>query len=236
VYAFESVDNDRYVRSLAIPPDAQLTAEHRPDLLGGVTVVKGTGLLRLPGTEAPKPFEFTAVPYYAWDNRAPGFMQVWMPEDINLAAPRPLPTLASESTATTSFPNQDAVDALNDQVEPANSGDPNIPRFTWWDHRGTTEWVQYDFKGAHKPSAVEVYWFDDTGRGQCRVPKSWRLLFKAGDAWKPVEGAPEYGVRADTYNRVTFTSVETTALRLEVELQPNCSGGILEWRVTDTPQ
>ena len=23
---------------------------------------------------------------------------------------------------------------------------------------------------------MDVYWFDDTGRGQCRVPESWDLL------------------------------------------------------------
>jgi len=30
--------------------------------------------------------------------------------------------------------------------------------------------------------ACEVYWFDDTGRGQCRVPESWKLLYCDGDA------------------------------------------------------
>jgi len=27
-----------------------------------------------------KPFEFTAIPYYVWDNRQPGQMIVWIPE------------------------------------------------------------------------------------------------------------------------------------------------------------
>lgn len=55
----------------------------------------------------------------------------------------------------------DAVSALNDQVEPKDSCDQTIPRFTWWDHKGTAEWVQYDFDEPVKVSAVEVYWFDD---------------------------------------------------------------------------
>ena len=33
------------------------------------------------------------------------------------------------------------------------------------------------------------------------------------------------------YNRVTFDPVETTGLRIEVELNPPWSGGILEWKV-----
>ena len=68
----------------------------------------------------------------------------------------------------------DTVDALGDGLEPANSGDESIPRFTWGTHRGTTEWVQYDFSQTKEVSSVEVYWFDDTGKRDCRVPKRCR--------------------------------------------------------------
>jgi len=69
-----------------------------------------------------------------------------------------------------------------------------------------------------KPATVsetEVYWFDDTGRGEVRVPKSWRILYKDGEAWKPVETAGPHGVARDAYNRVAFQRVTTSALRLE---------------------
>jgi hypothetical protein len=36
---------------------------------------------------------------------------------------------------------------------------------------------------------------------------------------------------ADRYNRAAFTPVETTALRIEVQLKENLSAGILEWKV-----
>jgi len=36
---------------------------------------------------------------------------------------------------------------------------------------------------------------------------------------------------ADKYNRATFKPVETTARRIEVQLKPNLSAGILEWKV-----
>lgn len=125
----------------------------------------------------------------------------------------------------------DTVDAANDLLEPKNSGDEEIPRLTWWDHRGTGEWVQYDFAASKKISSTEVYWFDDTGHGQCRVPKSWRLLYKAGDTWKPVDAIDHFGVKKDGWNRVEFSSVETTALRLEVQLQNDFSSGVLEWKI-----
>jgi hypothetical protein len=34
---------------------------------------------------------------------------------------------------------------------------------------------------------VEVYWFDDTGRGEVGVPQSSRILYQDGDQWRPVE-------------------------------------------------
>jgi hypothetical protein len=127
----------------------------------------------------------------------------------------------------------DTTAALNDGKEPANSNDHAIPRFTWWDHKGGTEWVAYDFETTRKVSKASVYWFDDspTGGG-CRVPASWRLLYKDGQGnWQPVKATGTYGVDANKYNDVAFEPVEVTGLRLEAALRPRYSGGILEWRV-----
>jgi hypothetical protein len=125
----------------------------------------------------------------------------------------------------------DTLDALDDGEVPSSSHDDTIPRFTWWDHKGTVEWVQYEYAKPREVSSAQVYWFDDTGHGGCRVPASWKLLYKDGDSWKPVEGASAYGVQADRFNRATFKPVRTTGLRLEVQLQKEFSGGILEWEV-----
>jgi len=230
VYCFEGVDNAHLAHAY-LPPDAAIRAEHRPDLLGGVTVLVAEGKVRRAGGEDIDA-TLTAVPYYAWDHREPGPMRVWIPESREVARPVPKPTVASESKPSASHCwGQDAVQALNDQVLPKSSVDHGIPRFTWWPQRGTTEWVQYDFARPAKVSAAEVYWFDDTGRGSCRVPKAWRVLYRDGGQWKPVAGASAAGTKKDTFNRVTFEAVQTDALRLEVELRPNVSGGILEWRV-----
>jgi hypothetical protein len=85
-----------------------------------------------------------------------------------------------------------------------------------------------------KPATVsqsQLYWFDDTGHGQVRVPASWRILYRDGDQWKPVEATGEYGVAKDTFNTVMFKPVNTTALKLEVTMQPNWSAGLQEWKV-----
>ena len=128
----------------------------------------------------------------------------------------------------------DTVNALGDGLEPASSGDHEIPRLTFWDHRGGTEWVQYDFPSAKDVSAVEVYWFDDIGVGQCRLPKDWRVLYQDGGQWKPVSNVTVDPVTKDKWNAAKFTPVKTTALRLEINLQPGFSGGILEWKVKES--
>ncbi|HOM19128.1 MAG TPA: hypothetical protein PLQ00_17490, partial [Thermoguttaceae bacterium] len=127
----------------------------------------------------------------------------------------------------------DSLSALNDGLEPKNSNDHSIPRMTWWPHRGTAEWVQYEFDKPRRVAGVAVYWFDDTGQGQCRLPRSWRLLYREADQWKPVPEAKEFPIAKDRYCQVKFQAVETRGLRIEVQLQEQFSGGILEWKVLE---
>jgi hypothetical protein len=136
----------------------------------------------------------------------------------------------SPISASHCFEN-DSVDAVIDGKVPKLSNDATIPRFTWWDRRGTVEWIQYEFVKPRKVSAAEVYWFDDTGRGSCRAPQSWKLFYREGEEWKPVESSGEFGTKLDGFNRVSFRPVEASGLRIEAQLQAGFSGGILEWRV-----
>ncbi len=68
VYCFEAVDNGGHAKEIVLARDPKFAVEHRKDLLGGVTVVTGV---------AAGGRKITAVPYYAWDHRAPGEMIVW---------------------------------------------------------------------------------------------------------------------------------------------------------------
>jgi len=144
--------------------------------------------------------------------------------------PKTIPATASHCY------DSDTVMALSDKLLPRSSNDHSIQRMTFWPHKGTKEWVQYDFEKPREISGAAVYFFDDTGVGGCRVPKSWRLLYKDGGNFKQVPKASGYGVEKDKFNSLKFRPVQTSALRLEVQLQQDFSGGILEWRVdTDKP-
>jgi hypothetical protein len=116
---------------------------------------------------------------------------------------------------------------------PKSSSDDSIPRATFWDHRGTKEWLAMEFAKPRSVHAVRVYWFDDTGHGDYRLPAAWRVSRRGGKEWKPValKPASKYASAIDAWNSVQFDAVETDALRLDVELQPEFSAGVLEWEL-----
>ena len=173
--------------------------------------------------------DFLAIPYYAWAHRGKGEMAVWLAREQSAVHPLGRPTLASRSKMSVSYGKNP--EAVSDQLEPKSSADQNVPFFHWWPHKGTTEWIQYDFPELSEVSTVEVYWFDDTGMGECRQPQSWRILYWNGKEWKPVYTENAYGVEKDAYNTVTFETIRTKAVRLEIVSQPDFAGGIHEWRV-----
>lgn len=93
VYCVEQVDVGADPRDLMLPPTAELSTTWEPDLLGGVVTLRGPAQAMLPGpgwattlhaiagenrSAASETIPFTAVPYYAWANRDPGGMAVWL--------------------------------------------------------------------------------------------------------------------------------------------------------------
>jgi DUF1680 family protein len=84
VYAAEGVDNNNSVRDLVIPRTAKFDIERRPELLGGVTVLKSTASDRK-GASRP----LMLIPYYAWSHRGVGKMAVWFSRETARPAMQP---------------------------------------------------------------------------------------------------------------------------------------------------
>lgn len=257
VYAAEWPDNpDGRVRNIVLSDARALTAEYRPDMLNGVVAISGQAAgLAYDETGAVRRREqrFVAIPYATWANRGRGQMAVWLARDEAAARPTPFPTVATTSTITVSpMPNNARGKRpanINDGETPASSRDSSA-YFDWWPVQGwspacdepppanrqrpacsTLEWIEMAFSRPATVSASEIYWFDDAPGGGVRVPASWRLLYRDGAAWKPVATAGPFGVAKDAWNAVTFAPVHTTALRLEVVMQPRVSAGVQEWKV-----
>jgi hypothetical protein len=234
VYCLESPDNPGgHVRSLMLPDDARLTASFERDLLNGVEVLRASAFLVSrdeQGQLVKTARSIQAIPYYAWANRGRSEMMVWVPDSEKSARVQPRPTIASTSKVKVSAGGKNSV-AINDLAEPASSSDSENTFFDWWPHKGEEAWVEYEFAKPATVSTTSVYWFDDTGTGECRAPESWRVLFKDGDQWKPVETTDNYSVERDKYNKIAFKPVMTAGLRLEVRMRLGWSAGIQEWTV-----
>ena len=234
VYTAEWPDNGGRVRNLLVDKDISFQITPKPEVVDGVIGLTGqaTALsLDASGKIAKNSMPLTLIPYYAWAYRGPGEMLVWLPFDESVASPSHPPTIASQSHVTASY-IYDKLLAVNDQVYPSNSSDHNLARFTFWNHKGTEEWIQYDFEELQTVSTSDVFWFDDGPNGGCRVPERWRLEYADGQGgWKPVVKHGGYPVEKDQWNHIVFVPVKTTAVRLKIQLQEDFSGGVLEWKI-----
>jgi DUF1680 family protein len=96
LYCLEAADHPGVrLEAVEIDRGGRLEAEWREGQLGGMVVVRGTGVERTPGsawngrlyrphdaveTGPARPVELAAIPYHAWGNRTRGAMQVWVRE------------------------------------------------------------------------------------------------------------------------------------------------------------
>jgi uncharacterized protein len=237
VYAFEGIDNDGTVFESVLPANAKATPEHRDDVLGGVTVLKISHAAKASrqenGEVKTTPASMTAIPYATWANRGLTPMTVWVAREPARARVAPKPTMTSKAKVSASFRRGGMdLERVNDQLMPQNATDGFAPNFDFWPHKGTAEWIAYEFEQPEQVRSTTVSWFDDTGTGECRLPVSWRILYQTdGGAWEPVNGASEYRIRKSDPVKVTFEPVTTKGLRLEVQLPQRFSVGVYEWGV-----
>lgn len=237
LYCLEGPDNkDSLVQNVLVDKNAAVQVAYKPDLLKGVTVLtmKGSSARRqLNSDELVKTEqEITAIPYYAWNNRGPGEMIVWIPYQESAARPKPAPTIAATSKASSSLRgNARSLMALNDQIEPMNSADQSNTYLHWWPKNNSLEWVQYNFNKEQTVSESQVYWYDDGPFGGCRIPPGYKVYYKKGEEWVPVSPVGAYEIAKDKFNTLKFEPVTTTALKMEVQLPEKHSAGIHEWMI-----
>lgn len=94
VYCLEEKDNGPGLFAIKLPDDAELEAIGRPDLFGGITAITARGEVAVEvGGGSDRLYDdadsrklrtqsasLLFIPYYAWANRSPGEMIVWVRE------------------------------------------------------------------------------------------------------------------------------------------------------------
>ncbi len=93
VYCIESADHPEVdLNALILTPDSELHAVDKPDVLDGLMAIRGSAGVAVQdesdelyarfdgsGPELAGSTPLTAIPYFAWANRTPGAMRVWIP-------------------------------------------------------------------------------------------------------------------------------------------------------------
>jgi uncharacterized protein len=80
VYCLEGIDNkDIRVQNIVMDTNAVLQVHYFDQLLNGVNVITDSSISQ----------KITAIPYYSWDNRGPGEMEVWIPYIQSASRPQP---------------------------------------------------------------------------------------------------------------------------------------------------
>ncbi len=92
IYCIEQADNGPVLNDIVLSAQPEFETQYEPDLLDGVVTIRGKALRReghdwetdlyRPKQGVFEPCEIKAVPYFAWDNRAPGEMLVWIRSQV----------------------------------------------------------------------------------------------------------------------------------------------------------
>ena len=238
IYCAEQIDNLSPVNELVIPRGAKLKPVFRKDVLGGIVEIEAEAEqvaaadwdrnLYQPLQPAKKATA-KLIPYGFWDNRKSGPMEVWIP----MTPPTPKITgPEGKAKVSLSYKSNNAQPwGINDGIEPASSGEQPNALCHFWPHKGGEEWVQYTWDKPQTIAGSKIYWFDDTGRGECKLPKDFKLQVLIGGQWSDlaVKGKE---ITLNKWTELTFEPVTTTALRLVVQQQDGWASGIHEWKVT----
>ncbi|MBN2841914.1 MAG: glycoside hydrolase family 127 protein [Sedimentisphaerales bacterium] len=233
------LDKDNPVRSFTIKKK-QWPADNYPFTTGSVPLevtVKAKripqwtidryglcGILQDSPVVSDEPVEtITLIPMGAARLRISAFPVIGEGPDANVWVKEEIPSVRCSSC----YEKDDPM-AVKDGLVPTEQ-QPDIARHTWWPMKGNKQWLEMDLEGKKSISSVAVFWFDDTGRGQCRVPDSWKLFYRnENDSWQPVSNSQGFDTQVGLFNSAIFDPVLTDSIRIEVKLQENFSGGIYE--------
>lgn len=232
VYCIEGKDQeDPAIHSMWVDFTKPVSTRFEANLLGGVqTMSVAATLLQEPHGNIPtrKPLWLKAIPYYAWNNRGPDNMAVWLADNPGAAKIKPAPNLIEKASLTLPEGAKGKAAYLQDRWIPTSSGDLEST-FVQLPSTDTLE-ILIQLPEAKKINDVHAYWF--TGRG-CQLPQSWTVAYLTDAGWQtPFHGGVGQIVEND-WSKCHFDEITTTALKLIIVNTPGQASGLHELLLTE---
>ncbi|MDL5512286.1 glycoside hydrolase family 127 protein [Arenibacter sp. M-2] len=228
VYCIEGWDlPNGHSNHIIIDKNQEFKFSFEKDLLKGVMTVKGEAdhlYITDSGDTKRESINFKAIPYYAWANRGPAEMEVWIPYSAHFVTPLAYPKkshLAVLSTSKTEGLRN--LNSVNDSYIPDKSSNDKVTAFDFWPMKNSTEWIVMDFDEPQTISNATVFW-KNGDEGRIILPKSWKLYYWAEDTWKAV-GLRKYTIEEDGQpSTIAFKEVTSMAFKLEIEMADKPAG------------
>ncbi|MBC8867800.1 MAG: glycoside hydrolase family 127 protein, partial [Planctomycetes bacterium] len=235
VYCAEEVDNGGLVQRFVLPDAPGPESASASAFLTGP--LQGMVKLMVPvlevAEEALRDASMTLVPYFAWNNRGNGSMNVWFPRETDLAritlADARFDSSRYGEIETSSCGDGDTVDALTDGHCPQNASDTTIQRWSSGDG-DCTPTITLTFPQRQKVESLGVYWVNDDGKG-IAVPAEWRMEYLQNGEWHAFDlyVTDFFGVDRDMYVVVhPAAELACEGLRLVITPAPGKRVGLLD--------
>jgi uncharacterized protein len=234
VYCAEEIDNGGLVQRFVLPDAPPRKVVSKAVVQDGP--LQGMVKVKVPVQQEAngemREADMTLVPYFAWNNRGNGSMNVWFPRNAALARTaiddaRFDNTRYGEITVT-SCADRDTVDALSDGHRPQCAADTTIRR---WSSSGgdTTPTVTLTFPRRQSVENLGVYWADN--EGDIAIPDAWRMDYLDYGEWHAFQPyvTDFFGVDTDMYVVVhPAAPLECDGLRLVISPAPGKRVGLLD--------
>ncbi len=237
VYCAEEIDNGGPVQRFILPD-----CPGRED--GAVETIAEGKLAGMPRLIVPAQELITnnkerlaslrLVPYFAWNNRGNGSMNVWFPNKVELAQSAIDDALFDSSrygdVEASSCHNDDTVDALYDGRHPQTSSDITISRWSSDEKADSASTITLNFPRLQKFESIGVYWVDDS---ECdiAVPEAWCMEYLLNGEWHEFKPyiTDFYGVDKDMYVVVhPAADLECEGIRLIITPNAGKRVGLLD--------
>jgi len=240
VYCAEEADNDGLVQRFILPDFPGAGASAVEAIADGK--LAGMPQLTIPAHELvandqEQRTSLRLVPYFAWNNRGNGSMNVWFPRTAELA--RVAMTNARfdnrqyGETTVSSCADGDTTDALVDGHRPQSAADRTIDRWSSAaDDPAPT--VTLTFPQRQVVESLGVYWAEDDARG-IAAPEAWRMEYLEQGEWNAFDlyVTDFFGVNTDMYVVVhPAAELECEGLRLTITPVSGKGAGLLDLDLT----